>query len=448
MDRPLIIKNVLVVTDNQIVHSDVLIKKGHIDKIALEIQVPYATDLYDGQGNHLIPGWIDDQVHFREPGLTWKGDIYSESRAAVAGGITSFMEMPNTQPSAFTHSLLEDKYAIASQNSPANYSFYLGASSDNLEEIKRTNPQEVCGLKIFMGSSTGNLLVDDPAVLENIFTHSPVLIATHCEHEPSIRAAIQYYKETLGNTATAVHHPIVRNAEACILSSQQAIEIAKRTGARLHILHISTAAEVELFSASIPLKEKRITSEACVHHLWFTDQDYERLGNRIKWNPAIKSEADRAAIRQGLKRNNIDVIATDHAPHTLAEKSLGYWEAPSGGPLVQHGLPALLHMVNEGVFSLTEMVTKTSHAVAECFQIKDRGYLREGYKADMVLVNLKKPLSVNSNNLLYKCGWSPFEDFTFSASIASTWVNGNQVWDGQSLVAAPPGERLTFDRNA
>lgn len=445
MERAQIIRNVQVVNEGKIFPTDVLIRHGRIDKIQEMLSVPYAATETDGAGAWLIPGMIDDQVHFREPGLTHKAEIFTESRAAAAGGITSYMEMPNTVPPALTHALLEEKYQRAAQVSAVNYSFYLGTGVNNLEEIKRIDPERICGLKIFMGSSTGDLLVEDPVYLEAVFKASPVLIATHCEHEPTMREAILRLRAELPG-ADARIHPMARTAEGCYISSSIAVGLARATGARLHILHISTAKELELFEAGHNPTRKQITAEACVHHLWFTDQDYERLGNFIKWNPAIKTEADRTTIREAVRSGKIDVIATDHAPHTLEEKSAAYWEAPSGGPLVQHALPALLELTRQGVFTLEEVVHKTSHAVAACYDIRDRGYIREGYAADLVLVNPNAATTVSKENVLYKCGWSPFEGETFRSRIEKTWVNGQLVWDGQGIVEGVRGERLLFER--
>lgn len=444
MDQAFIIRNVQVVNENTIFPADLLIRHGRIEKIQEGLEVPYRATETDGEGKYLIPGMIDDQVHFREPGLTHKGDIFSESRAAAAGGITSYMEMPNTVPPALTIDLLEEKYQRAAQVSAVNYSFYLGAGTNNLEEIKRINPEKICGLKIFMGSSTGNLLVDDPEYLEAVFRESPSLIATHCEHEPTVRGDIARFKQEFPH-ATAEIHARVRSAEACYLSSAFAVELARNTGARLHILHISTAKELSLFDSGNDITKKRITAEACVHHLWFSEEDYARLGNFIKWNPSIKTEADRTAIREAVRSGKIDVIATDHAPHTFEEKSAAYWDAPSGGPLVQHALPVLLEMSQQGVFSLTEVVHKTSHAVAQCFGIRDRGFIREGYAADLVLVNPNAATTVSKENILYKCGWSPFEGRTFQNRIEKTWVNGQVVWNGQEIVEGVRGERLQFE---
>jgi len=410
------------------------------------------AQVHDCSGLHLLPGLIDDQVHFREPGLTHKAEIATESRAAVAGGITSFMEMPNTVPQSLTQELLQEKYDRAAEVSPANYSFYMGASNGNLDHVLLTDPRTVCGVKVFMGSSTGDMLVDDAQVLEGIFKECPMLIATHCEDEATIRANAAAARTQFGDDVPIGQHPIIRSAEACYRSSSRAVELAARTGARLHVLHISTAKELSLFDGSKPLSEKRITAEACTHHLWFTDADYAERGTHIKWNPAVKTAADRAAIRAALKPGGaIDVLATDHAPHTLAEKANSYWSAPSGGPLVQHALVALYEGVAQGWLDLTDIPRLAAHRVAELFDIEDRGYLRPGYFADFVLVNPNASWTVTEDNILSKCGWSPFTGDRFSASVVGTWVNGTQVWDGERVLepqsgADPAGRRMTFNR--
>lgn len=441
----ILIKGATLVNENQIYISDVLIRNGRIDKIAKNIEFQGATEI-NAEGLHLLPGMIDDQVHFREPGLTHKADIFSESMAAVAGGITSFMEMPNTVPNTLTQELLADKYAIASEVSLANYSFFMGASNNNLEEVLKTDPKEVCGIKVFMGSSTGNMLVDNEKVLENIFKQAPMLIATHCEDEATIQKNLAQFKAEYGDQLTIEMHPKIRSAEACYISSSFAVELAKRHNTRLHILHISTAKEVGLFDNITPLKDKRITAEACVHHLWFDDRDYASKGNWIKWNPAIKSEADKNGILQGVLDNHIDVIATDHAPHTIAEKEQPYPQAPSGGPLVQHALPALLEMYHQGKISLEQIVQKTAHNVAICFNIDKRGYIREGYWADLVLVNLNDPFTVTRANVLYKCGWSPFEGQTFQSEVTHTIVSGNLAYQKGKFTTNETGKRLQFTR--
>ena len=442
-----LIKDILVVNEGKVTLSDVFINNGVIEKIAPNMQLPHAVKEINGKGLHLLPGVIDDQVHFREPGLTHKASIYTESRAAVAGGTTSFMEMPNTIPNALTISLLEEKYAIAKQSSLANYSFFMGVSNDNAEDALRVNElkNDICGLKIFMGSSTGNMLVDNHATLNTIFSESEVLIATHCEDEPIIKRNYAKLKAEK-NILIAADHPIIRNEEACYESSLIAIQFAKKYNTRLHILHISTQREIQLFGNMLPLKDKRITAEVCVHHLHFTADDYDRLGYLIKCNPAIKAAHNKEALWAALLNDELDVIATDHAPHLLSEKQPPYEQAYAGLPLVQHGLQIMLHYHKEGKISLEKIVQKMSHAVAECFQIKDRGYIREGYKADLVLVNLNDNHTVRKENILYKCGWSPLENFTFPASIAMTMVNGQIVFENGRIIDGTSGERLSFTR--
>jgi dihydroorotase len=441
----IIIKNATIVNEGRQQVADILIKNGFIEKIDGQINTPADKEI-NAEGLHLFPGCIDDQVHFREPGLTHKGNIASESRAAVAGGITSFMEMPNTVPNALTQQLLQDKYDIAAKNSPANYSFFMGASNDNLDEVLRTDAKNVCGVKVFMGSSTGNMLVDNPTTLEHLFAQSPMLIATHCEDEATIKSNLEHYKQLLGDNIPVKLHPKIRSAEACYLSSSMAIELAKKHNTRLHILHISTARETHLFSNDIPLAEKRITAEACIHHLWFTDADYEEKGNLIKWNPAVKTEADRDEILKAVLDGRIDIIATDHAPHTIEEKAQPYLQAPSGGPLVQHALPAMLELYHHGKITLEQIAEKMAHNVATIFQIEKRGFIREGYWADLALVNLNNPWQVNKNNILYKCGWSPFEGSTFKAKVVSTIVSGNLAYENGSLTNEKSGQRMTFSR--
>ncbi|HEY0245542.1 MAG TPA: dihydroorotase [Mucilaginibacter sp.] len=440
----ILIKSATIVNENKQFVADILINNGFIERIDTTIDT-HADEVINAEGLHLFPGCIDDQVHFRQPGLTHKGDIYSESRAAVAGGITSFMEMPNTVPNTLTQELLEEKYQLAAHNSLANYSFYMGASNDNLDEVLRTDVTNVCGIKVFMGSSTGNMLVDNPATLENLFIQSPMLIATHCEDEATIKSNLNHFKQLLGDNIPVRLHPKIRTEEACYLSSSMAVELAKKHNTRLHILHISTEKETHLFDNTIPLKDKRITAEACVHHLWFTDKDYETKGNLIKWNPAIKTANDRDGILKAVLEGRIDVIATDHAPHTMEEKEQPYLQAPSGGPLVQHALPAMLELYHQGKISLEQIAEKMAHNVATCFQIEKRGYIREGYWADLALVNLNKPWKVSKDNLLYKCKWSPFEGITFRSAITHTIVSGNVAWNG-SLIEGKPGKRLTFTR--
>lgn len=440
-----LIKAANLVNEGKIVAADVFIRNGIIEKIAPELSVAGAGEI-NGEGLHLLPGLIDDQVHFREPGLTYKADIWHESRAAVAGGTTSFMEMPNTVPNTLTQKLLQDKYDIAARNSLANYSFYMGAANDNLDEVLKTNPHNVCGIKVFMGSSTGNMLVDDVRTLEGIFSQSPLLIATHCEDEATIRRNLNAFKEQYGENLTADMHPLIRSAEACYISSSRAVALARQYGTRLHVLHISTAGETMLFDGDTPLDRKRITAEACIHHLWFTDADYAQKGNFIKWNPAVKTANDRTAILDAVLAGRVDVIATDHAPHTVEEKEKPYLQAPSGGPLVQHALLALLDMYHDGKISLEQLVRKTAHNTATCFQVSKRGYIREGYWADMVLVDLNKPYTVNKDNIISKCGWSPFEGHTFKSSVAYTLVSGQVVYANGELVESGNGQRLLFDR--
>lgn len=442
----ILILNGTLVNENLIFEADILIKDGLIEKIDRDLAHVKADKVIDAAGKHVIPGLIDDQVHFREPGLTHKAEIYTESRAAVAGGITSFMEMPNTVPNTLTQELLQDKYNIAARNSLANYSFYMGASNDNLDEVLKTDPKTVCGVKVFMGSSTGNMLVDNQKTLEGIFANSPTLIATHCESESIIRANTEKARKQYGEEVPIHMHPVIRSEEACYASSSFAVDLARKKGARLHILHISTAKELALFDSDIPLKDKKITAEACVHHLWFSDEDYAEKGTFIKWNPAVKKSSDRHQILQGVLNNSIDVIATDHAPHTLEEKQNTYFKAPSGGPLVQHCLPALLDMHHQGKISLEKIVEKTAHAVATLFEIDRRGYLREGYHADIAIVDLQKPWEVTRENVLSKCGWSPFEGHQFNSSVTHTIVSGNLVYEEGKLVEGKPGERLAFDR--
>ena len=440
-----LITNAKIVNEGKVFEGDVLIKGQFIEKIDTQINSP-AVHTIDAHGNFLLPGVIDDQVHFREPGLTHKGNIFTESRAAVAGGVTSFMEMPNTSPPVFTQSLLEDKYQIAARTSLANFSFYIGASNDNLEEILKTNLKNVCGLKIFMGSSTGNLLVDDPKTLEGIFSRFPSLIATHCEHEPTIRKNTLEFKERFGDDMPVNYHSHLRSEEACYKSSSFAVGLAKKHGTKLHILHISTSKETHLFDNSIPLEKKKITAEACVHHLWFNDHDYDRLGMLIKWNPAIKTEQDQKEILNALLDDRIDVIATDHAPHTLEEKANKYFQAPSGGPLIQHSVVSMMEFVHQKKISIEKMVQKMSHNPAVLFEIEKRGFIREGYFADLVLVDPDQPWQVNKNNILAKCGWSPFEGNTFHAAVQQTWVSGHLAYANGQLNEEKSGERLTFIR--
>ncbi|HVZ25583.1 MAG TPA: dihydroorotase [Sediminibacterium sp.] len=442
-----LVKNACIVNEGTRLYGDLLMKDGRIEKIAARIDTPLNCIEIDGTGQYLLPGVIDDQVHFREPGLTHKATIYTEAKAAVAGGVTSFMEMPNTRPPAFTQELLEDKYVLGAKNSLANYSFFMGTSNDNIEEVLKTNKKkkDVCGIKIFMGSSTGNLLVDDPLVLDKVFAGAELLIATHCEDEAIIRrntAILQQQKKVL----EPADHPVIRDAEACFASSFRAIQYAQKHGSRLHILHITTAKELSLFGNLLPLAEKRITSEVCVHHLHFTSNDYARLGNQIKCNPAIKSPENREALWEALLDDRLDVIATDHAPHTWAEKNEPYEQAHAGLPLIQHALPLMLSYVSAGRISLEKMVQKMSHAVADCFQIENRGYLREGYFADLVLANPHQGFTVDKSNILYKCGWSPFEGTAFPASVTHTFINGHLVYGNGVWDESQRGMRLSFRR--
>ena len=442
-----IIKNTAIVNEGKTVHSDVLIKNGRIDKIAANISTPGNVKEINGEGQFLLPGAIDDQVHFREPGLTHKANIYTEAKAAVAGGVTSFMEMPNTNPPTFTQELLEAKYEIGAANALANYSFFMGTSQENLEEVLKTNAKkkDVCGVKIFMGSSTGNLLVDNPLILENIFSKSELLIATHCEEESIIKknkAAIEAIKAHLEPS----DHPIIRNEEACFESSWKAIQLAQKFDTRLHILHISTAKELQLFSNLRPLADKRITSEVCVHHLHFTAEDYASKGNLIKCNPAIKAPENKKALWEGLLDDRLDIIATDHAPHTWEEKQEDYIHAHAGLPLVQHSLMLMLKYVKEGKLSMEKVVEKMSHAVATCFQIEDRGFIREGYHADLVLIK-ESPYTITKENILYKCGWSPLEGTNFPYQINSTFVNGHLAYHLGEFNEAQKGARLKFSRD-
>lgn len=441
----LLIKNGKLVNEGKIEERDLLVIDDKIDKIGIGLSHPNA-EVIDAKGNYVFPGAIDDQVHFREPGLTHKANIGTESRAAVAGGITSFMEMPNTVPNTLTQELLEDKYQIASQSSIANYSFFMGASNDNIEEVLKTNPNNVCGVKVFMGSSTGNMLVDNRETLTNIFSKCEMLIATHCEDEETVRKNLAHYKELYGEDIPMEFHPIIRSEEACYLSSSLAVELAKKYNSRLHILHISTAKELSLFNNLEPLEKKRITAEACIHHLWFEESDYKTKGARIKWNPAVKKVSDRDAILKAVNENVIDVIATDHAPHTIEEKDGIYTRAASGGPLVQHAMQALFDLYHQGKIELTHIAQKFSHDVATCFQIEKRGYLREGYFADLFIADLNQKQKVTPQSLLYKCGWSPFEGHEFNSSIETTIVSGNVVWDQGKIIEGTKGQRLSFDR--
>ncbi|PLX20274.1 MAG: dihydroorotase [Marinilabiliales bacterium] len=444
----LLIKNVTIINEGIETEGGIIVHEGKILKIISDTDsAKYESKkTINGQGKYLLPGIIDDQVHFREPGLTHKAEIYTESKAGIAGGITSYMDMPNTVPQATTIDLLEEKYAIAAKKSLSNFSFYLGATNDNIKEIKKVNPTNVCGVKVFMGSSTGNMLVDNIDSLSKIFKESPVLIATHCEDEETINKNTILYKEQFGEDIPIKYHPIIRSEDACYISSSLAVELAKKYNSRLHVLHLSTEKELKLFDNSISYIDKRITCEVCVHHLWFSDEDYDKHGTKIKWNPAIKTKKDRAALIKGLKSNKIDVIATDHAPHTIEEKSNNYFKAPSGGPLVQHSLVAMLELYHKGELSLSEIVHKMCHTPADIFQIENRGYIREGYWADFVLIDMNSPWKVDKENLLYKCKWSPFENEVFKSKITHTIVNGNIVYDNGYFNESLKGQRLTFKR--
>jgi dihydroorotase len=447
MTNTVLIKNAKIVNEGIIFEGDVLIENEFIVEIAESISAKTPNcKIIDAQGNYLIPGAIDDQVHFREPGLTHKGDIESESRAAVAGGITSFIEQPNTVPNAVTQELLEDKYQIAAQKSYANYSFMMGGTNDNLEEILKTNPKNVAGIKLFLGSSTGNMLVDNEETLEKIFSSTKMLIAVHCEDEATIKANLEKYKSEFGDEIPVTAHHLIRSEEACYISSSKAIALAKKTGARLHVFHLSTAKEMELFTNEIPLEEKMITAEVCVHHLWFTNDDYATKGNFIKWNPAVKTENDKDSLWKALLNDTIDVIATDHAPHTLEEKSQLYINAPSGGPLVQHAVVAMFEAFHKGKITIEKIVEKMCHNPAKIFKIEKRGFIKQGYYADLVIVDIAKPWSVNKENILYKCGWSPFEGTNFKSRISHTFVNGQLVYQNGTVKDIRVGQRLLFDR--
>lgn len=442
-----LIKNVFIVNEGEITKGSVLLDNKIISQIFSQGISTEVDKVVDGEGQYLFPGCIDDQVHFREPGLTHKANIYTESKAAVAGGITSYMEMPNTLPNTLTQELLEEKYTMASKNSLANFSFFMGVSNDNIDEVLKSDSRNVCGAKIFMGSSTGNMLVDKKETLEAVFSKCKMLIAVHCEDEETIKNNLASYKEKYGDNIPIDCHPLIRSEEACYKSSSFAVALAKKYNTRLHILHISTAKELSLFDNKTPLKEKRITSEACIHHLWFTDEDYKTKGAYIKWNPAVKTKHDRDAILKGVLENKIDIIATDHAPHTIAEKEeKTYFKVPSGGPLVQHALVAMLELYHQKKISLEKIAEKMSHAVADCFQVEKRGYIREGYFADLVLVDLNKPWTVDRSNILYKCGWSPFEGQKFNSQITHTFVNGHLAFTNGRFDESQKGLRLLFDR--
>lgn len=447
MHEPFIIKQARIVNEGQQFTGDVYVKNGFIECISEGENLPVKKDwkIIPANGLWLLPGIIDDHVHFREPGLEYKADIFTESRAAVAGGVTSYMEMPNTRPPVLTQELLAEKYTRAAQKSLANYSFYMGASNENLEEVLKTDPSRVCGVKVFMGASTGNMLVDSEKVLETIFSKVPMLIAVHCEDENTIRKNNAEFYQTPGLKATASVHPQIRTAEACYLSSAKAVTLAEKLNTRLHILHLSTAREVGLLDNEIPLKEKKITAEVCVHHLWFSDKDYPVKGNLMKWNPAVKTESDREALLEALLDDHIDVVATDHAPHTLEEKQRPYFKAPSGGPGVQHSLMAMLEFAHQGKISIEKVVEKMCHNPAVLFRIQKRGFIRPGYAADLVLVDRNKTWKVNKSNILYKCGWSPLEGTTFHSKVEKTFVNGQLVYNRGTIDENIRGERLLFD---
>jgi len=443
-----LIKNATIVNEGRIFKGSVLIEDSYIKNI-FEGDIPAGLAEncaeIDATGKLLIPGVIDDQVHFRDPGLTHKGNIHSESRAAVAGGVTSFMDMPNTMPLTVTTDVLDAKYELGAEKSFANYSFYMGATNSNLAEIEKVDPSKVCGVKVFMGSSTGNMLVDNKETLSAIFREVPMLIATHCEDEETIQKNKAYYKNLLGDDIPVKYHPLIRDAEACYRSSSFAVELATKYNARLHVLHLSTAREMALFDNKLPIEQKKITAEVCVHHLWFSDADYETYGNRIKWNPAIKSETDREALVEALKNNKIDVVATDHAPHLLREKEGSCLKAASGGPLIQHSLVVMLEMVAKGYFTLEMAIEKMCHAPAKLYRVHKRGFIREGYFADLVLVDPEKSWTVATDNILYFCGWSPFEGTTFHNSVETTWVNGQIVYNQGEINENVRGQRLLFD---
>ena len=446
MTKGILIQNATIVNENKIFKGDILIENEIITKISSKIKPTKNVEIINAEGKFLIPGFIDDQVHFREPGLTHKANIATESRAAIAGGITTFIEMPNTVPQATTQHLLEDKFKIAAADSYANYSFMFGGTNDNLEELLKTDPKKVAGIKLFLGSSTGNMLVDNEEILEKIFSSTKMIISVHCEDEGTIKKNTAIYKEKYGDDIPLKYHPLIRSEEACYLSSSKAIELAKKTGARLHIFHLSTEKETHLFRNDIPLEEKQITAEVCIHHLWFSDKDYEEKGTHIKWNPAVKTEKDRLGLWKALLDDRIDVLATDHAPHTLDEKNNNYLNAPSGGPLVQHAIIALLEKVKEGVIPIEKAVEKMSHNPAKLFQIEKRGFIKEGYFADIVLIDMNKPQTVSKDNILYKCGWSPFEGTTFSSTITHTFVNGNLIYNNGVFNDEIKGKRITFNR--
>lgn len=441
-----LVKNAQIVNEGKIGASDLLIANDRIEKIASSVSVKENVKEIDAEGLFLMPGIIDDQVHFREPGLTHKADLYTESKAAVAGGVTSFMDMPNVNPPSLTQGLLEERYQLASTKALANYSFYMGVSNDNADEVLKTDPKKICGIKIFMGSSTGNMLVDDENTLTRIFREAPLLIATHCEDEKTILTNLEHYKEIYGDDIPVSAHPLIRNEEACYKSSSYAVELAKKNNTRLHVLHISTEEEIKLFSNTLPLSQKRITAEVCVHHLYFDADDYATLGNRIKWNPAVKDKRHKPKLFEALLDDHFDVIATDHAPHTSGEKSNHYVKCPGGGPLVQHSLNIMLEFYMQGKISLEKIAQKMSHDVATCFNIKERGFIREGYFADLFLLDINENYTVDKANLLYKCDWSPLEGKTFKGKVKNTFVSGHHVYDNGFFNETLKGKRILFDR--
>ena len=446
-EKTVLIKNANIVNEGEIFNGDILIEGEYIKEISETISAKSAdVQVFDAEGKYVLPGIIDDQVHFREPGLTHKANIKTESRAAIAGGITSFIEMPNTNPQTTTIEKLEEKFEIAAQTSSANYSFMFGGTNDNLDEVLKVDSKNVAGLKLFLGSSTGNMLVDNPEVLENIFSNTDLVISVHCEDEGTIKANFEKYLEKYGDDIPLKYHPEIRSEEACYLSSSKAIELAKKTGARLHVFHLSTGKETHLFDNTIPLKDKKITAEVCVHHLWFSDKDYDEKGTHIKWNPAVKTESDRDQLLEALLDDRIDVIATDHAPHTIEEKDNVYTKAPSGGPLVQHALPAMLEMHHQNKISIEKLVEKMCHNPGILFQVEKRGYIKEGYFADLVLVDLNNPWTINKDNILYKCGWSPFEGSTFKSRVTHTFINGSLAYKNFKFYDVKAAKRLTFDR--
>lgn len=443
----LLIKNATIINENSRTTGSVAVNQGRISEIVDGECNISAKKIIDATHLILIPGVIDDQVHFREPGLTHKADIWHESRAAAAGGITSYMEMPNTNPQTITQKALQNKFNIAREKSLVNYSFYMGATNDNLDELVKTDPKTVCGIKVFMGASTGNMLVDNPKSLRDIFSYAHLPVATHCEDEGTIKANLEKYKNQFGDDLPISYHPLIRSEEACYKSTTLAIELAEKYNTRLHVLHLSTGKELNLFQQGGDLRTKRITNEVCVHHLWFNDSDYEKLGARIKWNPAIKTRKDQEALLEGLLNDCIDIVATDHAPHTIEEKKQNYYQAPSGGPLVQHSLVAMLELHKKGIISLEKIVEKMCHAPAEIFQISKRGYIRKGYWADLILVDLDKSWTVNNTNILSKCGWSPFENVRFSSKVITTLVNGVVVYDNDDIIENQVAAPLEFERS-